>query len=192
MDLLNMVLAATKGDALGGLAKQNNISTSQASDVLSQLLPALTSKLQSNVEQENGLESLLGALGKGNHQHYVDYPETLSDPDSLLDGNKILGHLLGSKDASRQVASQVASSTGVGSSIIKKLLPMAATMLMGAMSKGAQSNGMLDMLAGAVSGSGGNSSGGLLGSVMGSLLGGGSNKAGGGDLVGSLLKGFLK
>ncbi len=191
MDLLNMVLAATKGDALGSLAKQHNLSTDQTSDILAQLLPALTSKLQNNVEQENGLESLLGALGKGNHQRYVDDPNMLSESASLLDGNKILGHLLGSKDASRQVASQVASSTGVGSSIIKKLLPMAATMLMGAMSKGAQSNGMLDMLAGAVSG-GKNNSGGLLGSVMGSLLGGGRNKAGAGDIVGSLLKGFLK
>jgi len=191
MDLLDMVLAATKGDALGSLAKQNNISTNQASDVLSQLLPELANKLQGNAQQSNGLESLLGALGKGNHQRYVDDPNVLTEPESIADGNKILGHLLGSKDASRQVASQVASSTGMGSSIIKKLLPMAATMLMGAMSKGAQSNGMLDMLAGAVSG-GGNSSGGLLGSVMGSLLGGGSNKAGGGDLVGSLLKGFLK
>jgi len=133
---------------------------------------------------------LLGALGKGNHQRYVDDPNTLSEPESLRDGNKILGHLLGSKDASRQVASQVASSTGIGSSIIKKLLPMVATMLMGAMSKGAQSNGMLDMLAGAISG-GGNNSGGLLGSVLGSLMGGG-NKSGSGDLVGSLLKGFLK
>ncbi len=191
MDLLNMVLAASKGDALGSLAKQNNISTSQASDVLSQLLPELANKLQGNAQQSNGLESLLGALGKGNHQRYVDDPNTLAEPESILDGNKILGHLLGSKDASRQVASQVASSTGVGSSIIKKLLPMAATMLMGAMSKGAQSNGMLDMLAGAVSG-GGSSSGGMLGSVLGSLMGGGSSKPDTGDLVGSLLKGFLK
>ncbi|MBL1321386.1 MAG: DUF937 domain-containing protein [Methylophaga sp.] len=191
MDLLSMVLAATKGDALGSLAKQHNLSTDQTSDILSQLLPALTGKLQSNVEQENGLESLLGALGKGNHQRYVDEPESLSDPASLLDGNKILGHLLGSKDASRQVASQVASSTGVGSSIIKKLLPMAATMLMGAMSKGAQSNGMLDMLAGAVSGGSNRSGGGMLGSVLGSLMGG-SSKSGSSDLVGSLLKGFLK
>ncbi len=191
MDLLNMVLAATKGDALGSLAKQNNISTSQASDVLSQLLPALTSKLQNNVQQENGLESLLGALGKGDHQRYVEDPNTLTAPESIADGNKILGHLLGSKDASRQVALQVAGSTGVSDSIIKKLLPMAATLLMGAMGKGAQSNGMLDMLAGAVSG-GSNSSGGMLGSVLGSLMGSGGNQPDTGDIVGSLLKGFLK
>lgn len=190
-DLLNMVLAATKGDALGSLAKQNHLSTDQTSDVLALLLPALTSKLQDNVQQDNGLESLLGALGKGNHQRYADDPSVLAEGDALLDGNKILGHLLGSKDASRQVASQVASSTGVGSSIIKKLLPMAATLLMGAMSKGAQSKGMLDMLGSAVSG-GSSSSGGMLGSVLGSLMGGGSNKSDSGDLVGSLLKGFLK
>ena len=107
-----------------------------------------------------------------------------------MEGNTLLGHLLGNKETSRQVASQVESNTGVSSSIIKKLLPMAATLLMGAMSKGAQSSGLLDNLLG---GSGGQND--LLGSVIGSMLGGGSNNGNqtdAGDIVGGLLKSFLK
>ncbi|PHS71587.1 MAG: hypothetical protein COB23_01035 [Methylophaga sp.] len=190
MDILGMILSASKGDALSKLANQYNISTDQTSAVLSQLMPELTNRVEGNVQQENGLNSLLAALSKGNHQRYMDEPDLLTENSSLLEGNKILGHLLGSKEASRQIASQVEGSTGVSAGIIKKLLPMAATMLMGALSKGSQSNGLLDQLTSSLSGKGQND---LLGSLLGSLTQGSkreqSNSA---DLVGSLLKNFLK
>ncbi len=185
MDLLTMVLNAGKGGALGNLAKQNNISTDQASDVMSQLLPQLADRMQNNVQQDKGLDSLLAALGKGNHQRYVDEPDLIENSATQLEGNKILGHLLGGKEQSRQVASQVEGSTGVSASIIKKILPMAATMLMGAMSKGTQSSGLQSQFGG------GRSGGGLLGSILG-LLGGNSRKSGAADLVGGLLKSFLR
>ena len=63
-------------------------------------------------------------------------------------------------------------------------------MLMGAMSKGAQSSGLLDNLLG-----GGSGKSDLLGSVIDSMLGGSSdkgNQSDSGDLVGNLLKSFLK
>jgi len=185
MDLFDIVLNAGKGAALDKLANQNNISKDQTSAVMSQLLPTLAGRMQSNVQGGDGLDSLLAALGKGNHQRYVDEPDLLTDPAAQLEGNKILGHLLASKDQSRQVATQVESSTGVSASIIKRILPMAATMLMGAMSKGTQSSGLLGQL------TGGRSGGGLLGSIMGSL-GGGSRNSGAADLVGGLLKSFLR
>lgn len=190
MDLLQMVLAAAQNNAVDKLANQNNLSTSQTSDVLAQLLPELGNRIQGNIQQGNGLESLINALGKGNHQRFVDEDNILDDPNTVNEGNKILGHLLGDKETSRQVASQVEGNTGVSASIIKKLLPMAATLLMGTMSKGAQSSGLLDNL---LSGQGGQND--LLGSVIGSMLGGNSsnsNQPDAGDLVGGLLKSFLK
>ena len=41
-------------------------------------------------------------------------------------GNQILGHIFGSKDKSREVASQASEQSGVDSSILKKLLPIVA------------------------------------------------------------------
>jgi len=67
---------------------------------------------------------------------------------------------------------------------------VAATLLMGTMSKGAQSSGLLDNL---LNGQGGQND--LLGSVIGSMLGGNSSNSDqpdAGDLVGGLLKSFLK
>ena len=47
----------------------------------------------------------------------------------------MLGHILGSKDASRQLASEAAARTGLDVGILKKMLPAIAAMLMGGLSK---------------------------------------------------------
>jgi hypothetical protein len=73
------------------------------------------------------------------------------------DGNNILGHLLGSKDASRNVAAQAADVTGIDASIIKKALPMIAGLAMGALSKNSNA---------------GQSPGDSVGDLLGGLLGG--------------------
>ena len=66
---------------------------------------------------------------------YLDNPETLADPAATDDGNAILGHVFGDKNISRNLASQAAEVTGVDNSIIKQLLPLVATAVMGALSK---------------------------------------------------------
>ena len=68
----------------------------------------------------------------GQHQSYLDNPGSLAQPSTIADGNNILGHLLGSKDASRTVASNAAAQTGLSPDVIKQMLPIAAAMLMGA------------------------------------------------------------
>lgn len=131
------------------LARQFGLDGDQASAVLNQLLPALGGGLKQNAAQPGGLESLLGALTNGNHQRYIDQPEVLNQPESIADGNGILGHLLGSKDASRALASQVSSATGISDDLIRQMLPAVASLLMGSLSKqreSAPSGGLLSML----------------------------------------------
>lgn len=41
-------------------------------------------------------------------------------------GNQILGHIFGSKDTSREVATQASQQSGVDTSVLKKLLPIVA------------------------------------------------------------------
>ena len=38
----------------------------------------------------------MSALSKGNHQRYIDSPQSLGDQKAVADGNGILGHVLGS------------------------------------------------------------------------------------------------
>lgn len=51
------------------------------------------------------------------------------------DGNSILGQVFGSKDVSRAVAGRAAEQTGIGADILKKMLPVVATMVMAGLSK---------------------------------------------------------
>ena len=135
MNLMDLLMESGRGGALDRIAQRSGLSTNQTNDVLAQLAPALGRALQRNTASSDGLESLLGALAGGHHQRYVDRPEVLDQPESINDGKAILGHLLGSKDVSRNLAGHAAAQTGVNADVIKRMLPMVAALAMGALSK---------------------------------------------------------
>ena len=97
----------------------------------------------------------------------------MKEESTLLDGNAILGHLFGSKDVSRAVASHASQKTGIGSDVLKKLLPLVATMAMGSLSKQTRQPSMQNQLAGL---------------ALEQMLGGGRQKPSG---LGGLLSGLL-
>ena len=143
MNILETIMNAGGGGAVSQIAKSLGVGESQAQSAVGQLLPALARGLSRNASTQEGLGGLLNALSQGNHQRYLDEPNILGNAESVQEGNGILGHIFGSKDVSRQVASRAAEKTGVGTDLIKKMLPMVATMAMGALSKQASSSAML-------------------------------------------------
>ena len=175
MGLADMLLNAHGGGAAELLAQRFGISPEQAASAVTALTPALASGIQQNAASEGGLQSLLGALLGGQHQQYVENAETLERPDTIGDGNAILGHLLGSKDVSRQVASQASAQTGLGADLLKQMLPVVAAMAMGVLSKHTAGQ-TPEQAPGA---------GGMLG-TLGSLLGGGQAPSSASALMGIL------
>lgn len=200
LNLLDMLSGPAGRGAVAQMGQQFGLDERQASQAVAALLPALSSGLKRNVSQPGGLEALVGALGSGHHQQYLDQPETLARPETVQDGNAILGHLLGSKDVSRAAAARASQRTGLSDGLLKQMLPLVATMVMGSLSKQKQEPSIANALMGALSGSAGGGQqaggGGLLGGIIGSVLGGGSKprqatqqaQAGGlGGMLGSLL-----
>jgi hypothetical protein len=141
--------------------------------------------VQRNTADDNGLAGLRRALETGGHDRYIDNPELLASRKTRKDGNNILGHIFGSKDVSRNVAAVAAKDTGIDASLIKKALPLLATLAMGAMSKKTQAGRDLGSSA---------SAGGLgpLGDLLGGLAGGASKSDGVGldDILGMARKFF--
>jgi len=135
MNLLETLLSAQGGGAVRNLAGQFGIDESQAASAISSLLPALQGGLQNNLSQAGGVEGLLGALQGGNHSRFLDDDGALGAPEAIQEGNGILGHLLGSKDVSRAAASAASDQTGLPAQMMKQMLPVVATMVMGALSK---------------------------------------------------------
>ena len=141
MDLLQTILSAQGGGAVQQLARNFGLGEAQATSALQSLLPALAAGLKRNTSQEGGLDSLMGALSGGSHQRYLDDVSVLGAEDTTRDGNGILGHLLGSKDVSRQVAARAAAQTGIGADVLKKMLPVVASLAMAALSKQSAASG---------------------------------------------------
>lgn len=132
MDLFDLLKSAGGDDSMGQMANSLGLDASDLGKVVSALAPALMGSIMKEAESGDGFKS---ALRNGNHERYLNDPSTMRDPATRLDGNAILGHLLGSKDASRRVATAAEQETGISSDLIKKALPLIAAMAMGAMSK---------------------------------------------------------
>lgn len=135
MGLLETLLNSQHSGAVKQMASQLGMGETDAANAMKRLLPALSQGMSRNLQQPGGMGNLLGALQRGNHQQYIDQPETLGRDEAVADGNAILGHLLGGKDVSRRVAADAAGSTGLDEGLLKKMLPMVAAMAMGAVSK---------------------------------------------------------
>jgi hypothetical protein len=135
MNILDAIVNAQDGAAVRQLGSQVGLAPDQATAALSALVPALAAGFQRNLQSQGGLENLMSALSSGNHGQYIDNPTSLGDRSAVADGNGILGHLLGSKDVSREVASRAAAQTGLSPDVLKQMLPLAATLMMGAFSK---------------------------------------------------------
>jgi hypothetical protein len=144
MDLMDLLQQAGGESSLGNLASGLGLDSSKTKDLVGALAPALMRSVQNQTQESGGLSALKKALGSGNHQRYLDNPELMTAAESLGDGNNILGHLFGSKDVSRNVAAMAGESTGIDVSLIKKALPMLASLTMGALSKTSDSGKSLD------------------------------------------------
>ena len=138
MNILETMLAAQGGAATQQLGQQFGLNEGQVSSAMSALVPALAAGFQRNMATPQGLDSLVSALGGGQHQRYAEDPNVLGLPGTADDGNNILGHVFGSKDVSREVASRAAAQTGISEGVLKSMLPVVAAMMMGTMSRQSQ------------------------------------------------------
>jgi hypothetical protein len=183
MDIVEMLTRAQGGAGLRNIASQVGLDENQTRLALEQLAPVIAAGLRRNAQTDQGLADLVGALQRGDHERYVRDPASLDAARD--DGNGILGHLFGSKDVSREIAAHAANETGIGASVLKQLLPIIASMVMGSLSKRTREPGLQDILGNVLGGAlgggasdGGASSGGggLLESILGGILGGGGSR----------------
>ena len=156
MNLLDLLDSVGGQQSLGSLAGNLGLDTARTNDLVNALAPTLMGALNKQTKSADGLSKFKNALQNGKHQEYLKNPDLMSSAEARTDGNNILGHLLGSKDVSRNVAAQAAESTGIDASLIKQALPLIAGLVMGAVSKDSNAGSSL-----------GDSAGDLFGSLMG-------------------------
>jgi hypothetical protein len=140
LPLIDMMMKAGGGEAMQAMARQFGLSQQQTMAAIEALMPAFSVGLKRNVADPMGMGAFMQALGTGSHTNYFDNVSKAFDPAGIAEGNGILGHLFGSKEVSRAVAQQAAAATGIGTEILKQMLPALASMVMGGLAKQTMGN----------------------------------------------------
>ena len=174
MNMLDMIGSAQGGHAVDNLGQQFGLSDKQAAAAIQALLPALSSGLKRNTATPDGLAGLLGALNRGDHARYYDDQKMFSESPVRDDGNRILGHVMGSKQVSRAAVERASEQTGIGTSILKQMLPYIAALVMAALAK--EGRNPLNDILGQILG-GGAKSGDPFGPLADVITGGGTPKS---------------
>ena len=133
--LFDMLAQAQNGNGMQALAQQYGLSMQQTQAAVAALLPAFSQGLQRNTADPYGLGAFMTAMASGQHAKYFEDATRAFSPQGVDEGNGILGHLFGSKDLSRAVASQAAQASGVSQQILQQMLPAIASMVMGGLFK---------------------------------------------------------
>ena len=147
MGLTDIVMGVAGEKLIGELASKFSLDGSSVKSALESMIPDFAKGvLGKSEEKSTWITDFVHATQKGLHDKYIDAPETLAEEATTEDGNKILGHVLGSKDASREVARKAADKSGIDYGTLKKMLPVVAAATMGGLSK----SGVGKQLAGAI------------------------------------------
>jgi hypothetical protein len=139
---------------LDAIGKQLGLNAEQTRAALEALTPVVASGVRRSASSQTGLQDILNSALNGTQPSNFDSATTA--------GNDVLGQIFGSKDTSREVAQQLSATSGIGAAILKQLLPIVASIVMGQVAK--------------KMGGGNSSGGGGLGDILGDILGGGQQQ----------------
>jgi len=145
MQALELIEKSQSGAAIANLAQTLGITEEQARAASEVALPVLSKGIERNTLSRSGLTHLVTALGQGHHEQILDNPASWTDPRVIADGEAVLNHITGSQQRTQALAERTALASGLGSTVIKLLLPILAQWLMGALTKSTK-GGLGDIL----------------------------------------------
>jgi hypothetical protein len=137
-NLFDIARGAGGGAAMDAMARQFGLSPEQTERAMRALLPALALGLQGSARRPDALERMLGLMGSGRYAPFFDDPALAFSPGAMAQGNEALAALFGSKDVSRQIAREAAAFAGIGPEILKQMLPILASILLGGLQRSGQ------------------------------------------------------
>ncbi len=143
INLYEILASAQGGEALSSLARQFKLTEQQTQAAVDALLPAFSMGLKQMSATPGGFANLFGMMAQPNFQAMFESPQA-SGPGANA-GNDLLGMMFGSPEMSRAVAEQAAQYAGIGSAIMKRMLPVVAAMIMGGMMRTMNMSGMGDV-----------------------------------------------
>jgi hypothetical protein len=184
---------ANGGEAISVLGRELDLTPEQTQSAVTALLPALSSGLKQSTSTVEGLGNLFALMGQ-----QKDLPALFDDaklalsPDGLAAGNLALSVIFGSPEVTQAVVDQAQKFSGVSSSILQKILPaLAGIVLSGLMRSGSSASAPLGAQAALSPFGAGGGLGDILGQVFGRVLTGATSapapSSGGAGPLGDIL-----
>jgi hypothetical protein len=148
---------------LSAIGRQFGLNDEQTRAAIEALGPVIGAGVRRSASSPEGLQEIFKSILTGNHADALGNADSVTLDRAKPAGDEILGQIFGNKDVSRGVAQQLSATSGIGAAILKKLLPIVATMVLGKLAKG--------MTGGTQASPGG----GGLGDILKDILGGGGS-----------------
>lgn len=139
MSLMDQLTNVVIGQVTQQAAAKTGLSESMAKQMMPMAMAVLMKGLKNNASTPQGAESLAKALTKHDGS-LLNNVSRLGDDDVLAEGQKILGHILGGKQAGTQQA--LAKAAGVSSDQIGGLLAMAAPAVLASLGRASREGGL--------------------------------------------------
>jgi hypothetical protein len=169
---------------ISAIGRQFGLSDEQTRAAFDALAPVVAAGMRRNAQSPDGLQDIFRSVLTGNRARTLDDESAIQFETAKPMGDEILGQIFGNKDVSRGVTNQLSATSGIGAAVLKKLLPIVASIVMGQVAK--------KMGAGSSTQGGGG-----LGDILGDILGGGRSAqpgpqtGGSGGGLGDILKDVL-
>ena len=143
INLYEILANAQGGEAMSSLAREFKLTEQQTQAAVDALLPAFSLGLRQMSATPGGFANLFGMMAQPNFQAmFTGAPASDQERNT---GNDLLGMMFGSPEMSRAVAEQAAQYAGIGSAIMKRMLPVVAAMIIGGMMRTMSMSGMGDV-----------------------------------------------
>ena len=189
--MIESLMGSLGGDNLGALmgmlGDDGKADETAAKSAIGSGLGAILGGLAQNASKPDGAEALFSAVTSKHDGGVLDDIGGFLNLGDDADGGKILGHIFGDKRSDAE--SQVAQAAGIEPSMVSKLLPMLAPMVMGWLGKKVTSGSLNPAgLGGLLQNEKKSAESSMpdLGGLLGGILGGDSSQSAGGIL--SMLK----
>jgi hypothetical protein len=192
---------------LSAIGRQFGLDEAQTKAALDALVPVVAAGVRRNAQSPVGLQDILKSVLTGGHGVTLEDETAVAFDRAQPQGDDVLGQIFKSKDVSREVAQQLSATSGIGAAVLKKLLPIVASIVMGQVAKkmGGGGGGLGDILGDILGGGatpaprrapapGGSGGGKSLEDILGDILNGGQGDRGGvaekipADQMGEILK----
>ncbi|PPC82429.1 MAG: DUF937 domain-containing protein [Hyphomicrobium sp.] len=133
MDIDSVIKNSQGGSAITNLASAFGVSPDKAAIAFQSLSDALTYRIQRNGLSRGGIADIVALLGEPDAGRALSDPQHMASADIASNGNHVLDVLIGDKHTSRGIAQRTARASGLDESVVKKMLPVVASMMVGAL-----------------------------------------------------------